>query len=264
MTVADDAERMSDNPDDHSMTLWEHLGELRSRLVKMLLAFLIGAGLAWFYREQILLWLTQPFVAAWAQSVHSGEASLNFPSPHALFFAYVRLSATCGLVVALPAILYQIWAFVAPGLYSKEKRFAFPFVLCSCLLFGLGGWFGWRFALTVAFRYLLGFSGSVGELEVKPTVMVHEYVEFVTDMLLAFGFAAELPVVVFFLSIAGIITHKHLIRFFRYFIVLAFVIAAVLTPPDPISQLMLAIPLCLLYGFSIGVAFVFSRPKARK
>lgn len=261
MTAAAKTERMSENPDDHSMTLWEHLSELRSRLVKMVLAFIGGSVVAWIYREQILLWLTQPFVEAWAASVHSGEASLNFPSPHSLFFAYVRLAALGGVVFALPVILYQVWAFVAPGLYSKEKRLAVPFVLSSCALFALGGWFGWRFALAVAFRYLLGFSGSVGGLEVKPTVMINEYVQFVTDMLLAFGFAAELPVVVFFLSIAGIITHKHLIRFFRYFVVVAFVIAAVLTPPDPISQLMLAVPLCLLYGFSIGVAFIFSRPR---
>jgi sec-independent protein translocase protein TatC len=106
---------------------------------------------------------------------------------------------------------------------------------------------------------LLSFSGPVGELAVHATVMVSEYIEFVTHMLLAFGFAAELPVVVFFLSLAGIVTHKHLIAFFRYFVVLAFVISAVLTPPDPLSQLMLAVPLCGLYGLSIGIAFSFSR-----
>jgi sec-independent protein translocase protein TatC len=198
-------------------------------------------------------------VDAWASGNQAGTAALNFPSPAALFLSYVRLAAIGGLVFALPLILYQIWAFIAPGLYSKEKKFALPFVFSSCLLFALGGWFGWRFAFPAAFKYLLSFAGNVGSLEVRPTIMISEYIEFVTHMLLAFGFASELPILVFFLSIAGIVTHKHLIKFFRYFIVLAFVISAILTPPDPLSQLMLAIPLILLYGISIGIAYVFAR-----
>ncbi len=112
----------------------------------------------------------------------------------------------------------------------------------------------------MAFRYLLSFSGKVGpSIVIEPAVMVDEYIEFVSRLLLAFGTVFELPVLVFFLSIAGIITHHHLIRFTRVFIVIAFVIAAVITPPDPLSQLILAIPLCLLYGLSIGVAYLFGR-----
>lgn len=250
---------MSENPDDHSMTIWEHLTELRSRIMRMMLAFVCGGIVAWIFREQLLMWLTKPFVDAWGSGAQAGAASLHFPSPASLFLAYVRLAALGGLVFSLPFILYQFWAFVAPGLYSKEKRFAAPFVISSCALFALGGWFGWRFAFPVAFEYLLSFAVPVGGLDVKPTVMVSDYIEFVTHMLLAFGFAAELPIVVFFLTIAGLITHKHMIKFSRYFIVVAFVIAAVLTPPDPLSQLMLAVPLCLLYGLSIGVAFIFSK-----
>jgi sec-independent protein translocase protein TatC len=160
-------------------------------------------------------------------------------------------------------MLWQVWAFVAPGLYSREKRLALPFVVTSCGLFAAGGYFGWRVAFPVAFQFLLSFAGNIGSgLEVKPTVMVSEYIEFVTNMLLAFGLMAELPVLAFFLSVAGIITHRHLIKFFRYFIVVAFVVAAIVTPPDPVSQLLLAIPLILLYVVSIGVAFVFSRRRA--
>ena len=149
---------------------------------------------------------------------------------------------------------------IAPGLYGKEKRYAVPFVVSSCGLFAFGAWFGWRFAFPVAFQYLLSFSGKIGnDIVVEPSVMVDEYIEFVSRMLLAFGAVFELPVLVFFLSVAGIITYRHLIRFTRLFIVIAFMIAAVLTPPDPLSQLILAIPLCLLYGVSIGVAYVFGR-----
>jgi sec-independent protein translocase protein TatC len=247
-----------DDPDKHQMTIWEHLEELRSRLVKMMIAFLLGAIASWTYKEELLDILTMPFREA-------GGLSLHFAAPASMFLAYVRLSALAGIVVALPIILWQVWAFVAPGLYSREKRLAVPFVVSSCGLFAGGAYFGWRVAFPVAFTFLLSFSGAVSPqgIKVVPTVMVSDYIEFVTHMLLAFGFMAELPVLAFFLSIAGIITHKHLIKFFRYFIVLAFVIAAVLTPPDPVSQLLLAIPLVLLYVVSIGVAYVFSRRRAR-
>jgi sec-independent protein translocase protein TatC len=257
----DDAEPKED-PDRHQMTIWEHLEELRSRIVKMMIAFLIGAGISWWQKEFLLELLTRPFAQAWTTSPHSSGAALHFPAPASLFIAYVRLSALAGIVVALPIMLWQIWAFVAPGLYSREKRLALPFVVTSCGLFAAGGYFGWRVAFPVAFQFLLSFAGTIGSLEVKPTVMVSEYIEFVTNMLLAFGLMAELPVLAFFLSVAGIITHRHLIKFFRYFIVLAFVVAAVITPPDPVSQLLLAIPLILLYVVSIGVAYVFSRRRA--
>lgn len=240
--------------EEGTMTIWEHLEELRSRIVRMIISFVAGGAVAWIYRERLLKWLTEPYASA-------GGATLHFPSPAALFISYVRLAAMAGFVFALPLILYQVWAFIAPGLYSREKKFAVPFVVSSCSLFVLGGWFGWRFAFPLAFKYLLGFAGKVGGIEVVPTVMVSEYLDFVSHMLLAFGFAAELPVLVFFLAIAGFVDHKSLIKFFRYFVVLAFVISAILTPPDPLSQLMLALPLCLLYGVSILVAYVFSKRK---
>nr|PZN24338.1 MAG: twin-arginine translocase subunit TatC [Pseudomonadota bacterium] len=246
--------------DESAMTLWEHLAELRTRIIRMGLAFLVGAIVAWMFRKEVLTWLTDPFVEAWKQlNIDGKPPSLGFLSPADLFLSYVRLAALSGLVFALPIILYQIWAFVAPGLYSREKRFAAPFVISSCVLFAGGALFGRQFAFPAAFLYLLGFQGQVGELDVQAMLTIPEYLSFVMHLLLAFGFIAELPVLVFFLSIAGIVTHKHLIKFFRYFIVVAFVIAAIVTPPDPLSQLLLAVPLCLLYGLSIGIAFIFSR-----
>lgn len=253
---------MSANPDENTMTLWEHLEELRSRIVRMALAFVIGAGLAWHFKDVVLTWLTQPYVVAWSHLNPGQTPILSFSTPAAAFIAYVRLAAMSGLVFALPFILYQIWAFIAPGLYSKEKRLAIPFVVSSCLLFAGGAWFGWRFAFPVAFEYLLSFTGKVGGIVLQPTLFVAEYIEFVSHMLLAFGFASELPILIFFLSVAGLVTHKHLIKFFRYFVVLSFVISAILTPPDPLSQLMLAVPLCILYGLSIGVAYVFAKRRA--
>jgi sec-independent protein translocase protein TatC len=256
-----DGDGTPEDPDKHQMTIWEHLDELRSRIVKMMIAFIIGAVLSWWQKELLLDLLTQPFVTGWKSGVHvTGKPELVFLSPAALFIAYVRLSALAGVVLALPIMLWQVWAFVAPGLYSREKRLALPFVVSSCALFAGGGYFGWKVAFPIAFQFFLGMAGPVGKtLEVKPTVTVSDYLDFVTNMLLAFGLMAELPVLVFFLSVAGLVTHKHLIKFFRYFIVIAFVVAAVVTPPDPLSQLLLACPLILLYIVSIGVAYVFSR-----
>lgn len=252
-------------PDDQTqegMTLWEHLDELRSRLIKMIIAFLIGCGVAWSKKEFLLEIITKPFVEAWKKGHHTGNAALHFPAPAALFIAYVRIAALAGIIFSLPFILWQIWAFIAPGLYSKEKRYAVPFVASSCLLFAGGAYFGWKVAFPLAFQFLLNLGDHVGELDVRPTVMISEYLDFVTRMLLAFGGAAELPILAFFLSVAGLITHKHMIKFFRYFLVIDFIVAAIVTPPDVMSQLLLAIPLALLYVFSIGVAWVFSRKPA--
>lgn len=253
---------MSDELEAGTMTFWEHLEELRFRIIKAMLAFGVGTGLAWLFREQLLLWLTAPFIEAWTEAQVGGKAALHFPAPASLFIAYVKLALLAGFVFSLPVILYQLWAFIAPGLYSRERRYAMPFVVSSCALFAVGGWFGWRFAFPVAFRYLLGFSGPVGgstDFQVMPTVMIGDYIELVTQMLLAFGSVFELPIVVFFLSVAGVVNHTHLIKFARYFIVIAFTVAAILTPPDITSQFMLAIPLCLLYGLSIGIAYLFGK-----
>jgi sec-independent protein translocase protein TatC len=167
-------------------------------------------------------------------------------------------------VLSLPIMLYQLWSFIAPGLYSREKRLAVPFVGSSCLLFAAGGYFCWRLVFPMAFQYLLGFAGPVGPLQVTPTVMIDEYIDFCMRMLIAFGVVFELPVLVTFLSLAGLVTHRHLIRFARYFVVIAFVIAAVITPPDIVSQFLLAIPLCLLYAISIGIAWLFTRGREKK
>lgn len=246
------------------MTFWEHLEELRRRIIYMGIAFVVGAAVAWTYREAILAWLTDPFVRAWQKGGLEGKASLHFPAPHSLFVAYIKLALLGGLILSLPIMLYQLWAFISPGLYHREKKLALPFVVSSCGLFAGGAYFGWKFAFPVAFQYLLSFVGPIAHtsMVVEPTVMVEEYVSFITQMLIVFGIIFELPVLVFFLSVAGIITYRHLIKFARYFIVVAFIIGAVFTPPDPMSQFMVAVPLCVLYFISIGVAWLFGKRPA--
>lgn len=271
--MSDDKEKQ-DPPEgeDGSMTLWEHLEELRGRIVRMGIAFIIGAIACWIYREPLLGWLTEPYCIAWRNAGLGAHCSLNFGAPAALFIAYVRLCALAGFIVALPIILYQVWAFIAPGLYSREKKYALPFVFSSCALFAGGGWFGWRFAFPAAFQFLLSFSGPLSSsaangkvpgLDLNPTVMIGDYIEFVTRMFVAFGATAELPILAVFLTVAGLITHRHLIKFFRYFIVVAFIVAAVLTPPDPMSQVMMAVPLIGLYGISILIAWAITVGRER-
>ncbi len=251
--------------DDVQMTFWEHLDELRSRMLKALVALVIGGGVAWTQRRPVLSWLVEPFREGWSHSVPGQEPELHFTGVHMAFFAYLKLSIIAGCLFAMPIILYQGWAFVAPGLYSRERRFAIPFVLCSCLLFIGGGYFGWRIAFPIAFEYLLQQGGAVGEgLTVQPTVTIDSYIDFIARMLLAFGTVFELPVVVFFLCAARIIDHTHLIKFARYFIVVAFLVAAIFTPPDITSQLLLAAPLCALYLVSIGIAWIMTRLRGKQ
>lgn len=250
--------------DEGAMTIWEHLDELRSRLVKALLAAVVGAGVGWYFRKTMFLFLAQPLKDAWVPAKY-GPFEIHFRALGEGFVMYLKIAILGGFVMAFPLIAYQIWAFVAPGLYKKEKKYSILFVLSSCGLFVMGSYFSWRFAFPVAAEYLLSYGGIDPDLPgviIKPTLMITEYIGFITKMLMAFGIIFELPVVVLFLSVAGLINHTHLIKFFRYFIVIAFVIAAILTPPDPLSQIMMAVPLMLLYGISIGVAWLFGRKDA--
>lgn len=246
------------------MTFWEHLQELRTRLIRMVLSFFLGAAVAWYFKEQLLLFLTHPYIEGWPDA--ATRPTLHFSDPAGLFVSYVKIAILGGIVLSLPLQLYQIWAFVAPGLYAKEKWVAGPFVVVSTALFCTGAYFGWALVFPIAFQYLLSYAQIPldSTLTMQPTVMIESYLAFVIQALLAFGVVFEIPVVVFFLAMIGVIDHTHLIKFFRYFIVIAFIVAAVITPPDPLSQILLAAPLILLYGISIGIAWLVAKRPWKK
>jgi sec-independent protein translocase protein TatC len=239
------------------MTLWEHLDELRGRLIKMILAFIVGGGVAWGYKEKLLAVITQPFVEAWKAGGHAGSAALYSPAPAAAFLR-VRAprSARRHRLRAADHAVANLGVRRARALLEGEALRR-PVVVSSCLLFAGGGYFGWKVAFPLAFKFLLGIGDKVGELEVEANWMINDYLDFVSRMLLAFGVAGRaagarvLPVG------RGIITYKHMIKFFRYFLVLDFIVAAIVTPPDVMSQLLLAIPLALLYGSRCIVAWIF-------
>ena len=246
---------------DKPMTIWEHLTELRKRLIYAMLAWVGGCVAAWGFREELLAILVKPFAEAWRAQKIGPEVTLHFATPGAAFVAYMKLAMLGGTALASPFIFYQLWRFVAPGLYAREQRFVIPFVLVSTGLFVGGGYFGWKAAFPVAFGYLLSLSGTVGTqgVTIVPTVMMGEYISFVTNLLLGFGVIFEIPVLVFFLSVAGIVNYLHLIHYARWAILVAFIVAAVLTPPDVASQLVMAIPMVVLYGGSIFVAMIFGK-----
>lgn len=248
---------------DKPMTFWEHLEELRKRIVYSFIALVVACFAAWEVREPVLIALTKPFKQAWEEQKIAGAANLNFNAPGGAFSANLYAAMIVGVAVAAPVIFYQLWAFIAPGLYAREKRFVIPFVALSTLLFVGGGYFGWLTAFPIAFNYFLGFSGPLGGeatgLNIVPTIMLGEYLDFVVQMLLAFGIIFELPLLLLFLSIAGIINYLHLIKFGRWFVLIAVIAAGVLTPPDVWSQLIMAVPLVVLYFVSIGLAFLFGK-----
>jgi sec-independent protein translocase protein TatC len=247
--------------DDPPMTIWEHLGELRRRLLVAVVALIVCSAVAWEFREELLGFMVLPYANAWRGAKLPGEVTLHFPTPAAAFLAYFKLSLLGGAALAAPVIFYELWAFVAPGLYAREKRFVIPFVLFSTILFVGGGYFGWRIAFPLAFEYLLSLAGTVaGEVRVVPTVMMSEYIDFVTQLLLAFGAIFEMPLFILFLSMAGVISYLHLVHYGRWCIVGIFVVAAILTPPDVTSQVLMAGPMLLLYALSIGLAFLFGKP----
>lgn len=246
-----------------TMTFWEHLGELRSRLFKAVLALVVGACIAGYFHQELLGWLSTAYVDAWNQAKLPGAPTLNFLEPTSLFFAYVKLSLVAGFVLALPVMLYQLWAFIAPGLYRREKRLGAAFVVSATALFLVGAAFAWNVAFPIAFEFFLGMSGAVGPVNVHATITIDSFLAFTAQMLLALGLIFDLPVLMAFLSLVGLVTHRHLIRFFRYFVVLAFIVAAVVSPPDVASQFVYAIPMLALYGLSIGICWLITRSKER-
>src|SRR6266542_1970125 len=248
------------------MTIWEHLDELRSRLIRAIIAFIVGASVAWAYRDPILAWLWKPFADSWRAQNIPGDPTLNFAAPSDAFKAYLKLSLIAGLLFAAPVIFYQLWAFIAPGLYKKEKKIVLPFVFFSTVLFVGGGLFGWRIAFPVTFNYFLELTGEAPQAGViiRPVVMMGEYLDFVSQMLLAFGIVFELPLFILFLSIAGIVNYLQLLRFGRWFVLVAFTIGAIITPPDTTSQIVMSVPLILLYFVSIGLAYLFGKRPSKE
>ncbi|MFN3201692.1 MAG: twin-arginine translocase subunit TatC [Bradymonadia bacterium] len=273
------------NPDeleDSRAPFMEHLEELRTRLVRCLLAIFIGGALCWLVKEELYQLITGPINEA--QGDLGLKREMIFRTPHGAFVLYLKLAVFGGLFLGIPVILYQVWQFVAPGLYKHEQRVVLPFVFLSTACFAGGTIFCYNLILPEVFTFLLGYGqdfGSpiitlakhtvvaagqpnvdVGAAVLKADIAIEDFMGITTRLLLAFGLAFELPVALGFFALVGLITHHSLIKFWRYAVVIAFVVAAILTPPDPYSQAMLAIPLLALYGLSIGLAWMVHKRRS--
>jgi sec-independent protein translocase protein TatC len=234
------------------------LGELRTRLIRTLLGMIPGVIVAWILREQLLDFMVAPLAKAWLR-LGLGMPTLHFANPVDPFVAYLRIAIVVGMILTSPWAAYQIWAFISPGLYSKEKAYALPFALASAVFFAGGAFFGYAVVFPIGFESLLGMSGMLPShlVKVAPTIMIDEYLSFATQMLLGFGIVFEVPVVVAFLALAGIVNWKQLLKFGRYWVLLASILAGVLTPsPDVGSQMMMLTPLVALYFAAVGVAYL--------
>jgi sec-independent protein translocase protein TatC len=245
------------------MTIWEHLEELRKRVIKSAIGVLAVTIVAWNFRERLLAELVKPYQRTWLEHFHR-PLVLQTLAPADAFLGYFELALTAGVVGSAPIIFYQLWSFISPGLYKKEKRLIVPFVLFSTALFLSGVAFAYYVAFPFTFNYFLSLLGPVAEgVELTQIVTLEFFLDFATRFLLGFGAVFELPLFIAFLVLAKIVTPKQLLRFGRWATVLAFVVGAVVTPgPEVTSQLSVSLALVALYFLSIPIAFLLSSKPA--
>jgi sec-independent protein translocase protein TatC len=230
---------MSIKPPEKEMTFLDHLEELRQRLIRAIIAVAIFSIAAYFISQ----WLVD-VVSAPLQDV-----GVYFKAPAEAFLVRLKISVFAGAIVAIPVLFYQIWMFIGPGLYKSEVKVVIPIVVSSTLFFLIGGAFCFFYVIPLAIKFLLGFATA----NMKPMIMIGDYISFAGMMVLAFGLVFELPVTSFILGRMGVINYKLMAKGRRYAIVGILILGAVLTPPDVISQILLAAPLYLLYEISILV-----------
>ncbi len=240
---------MSD--EESKMPLFQHLEELRTRVLICCLAVAIGFVISYFFSSRIFTILMRPWINAMPAGV---PAKLIYTAPHEAFFVYMKLSFIAGTLLSAPVILWQIWKFIAPGLYENEKKYMLPVIFCSCFCFASGVLFGYFVVIPVAFKFFASFASEY----ITPMLRTTEYLSFANKMLLCFGIAFQMPVFAFFLAKMGVLSAGFLKRKRKWAIVLIFVAAAVLTPsPDVVSQLLMAAPLLVLYEASVWIVHFF-------
>ncbi len=236
------------------MPLIAHLKELRVRLIRALIALTVGFIIAYFVVDDLFRALTWPI-----REVSNNRVLLIGTGVSEAFFTKIKVALVAGLFIASPAVLYEIWKFIAPGLYQSERKLVRPFVTFGTIFFLLGGYFCWAVVFKVGYAFFLGQYASIG---VTPTIRISEYLAFSAKLLLAFAITFEMPIFAFFLTRIGLIDYRMMVKQFRYAVLVIFIVAAALTPPDMVSQFLLAIPLLLLYGLSIGVSYFVRKQPA--
>jgi sec-independent protein translocase protein TatC len=240
-------EAVQDRVELPGMSLMEHLTELRTRLIHSVIALLIGFVVAYIFRERLFGIITHP--------IDQLNYQLNFTHPTDPLNLYLKTSLYGGAILTAPFILFQVWLFISPGMYAKEKRYFVPFMAATISLFFGGAYFGYRWVLPSALKMLIADFGH----KFHP---IEDYNSFFLSIIFGLGITFELPILIFFLSLFGIVDGRFLIRHARYAILIIFVIAAIICPlPDPLSMCLFAAPMLVLYALSVGVAFAVNPGK---
>ncbi|HEY9203781.1 MAG TPA: twin-arginine translocase subunit TatC [Sulfurimonas sp.] len=233
-----------------------HLIELRKRLGISVASLFVMFFVMFYFHEPILSWVVEPLNVALLEvgkkSVHAAEGMVTTNQVGGAFFIALKVSFFAAILGALPIILSQIWAFVAPALYANEKKMVLPFILGGTTMFGVGVLFAYYIVTPFGFDFLITF----GSFKFTPLINIEDYVGFFTKIMFGFGIAFELPVFAYFLALLGMVDDRQMREFFKYAVVIIFIVAALLTPPDVLTQLLMAGPLVLLYGISILIVRV--------
>ena len=243
-----------------SMSFLDHLEELRRRIIWSLLAVAIGFGLCWYYVARIYAYMQVPIMEALRN--HHLDQKLVYLNPTEPFNMYLKVGFIAGVFVASPFVLYQVWAFIAPGLYRHEKRYVMPFMFSSVGLFIAGGLFGYKMVYPAALDFLIGYGAQF-----QPMITIGEYTDLFLTIIVGLGIIFEMPILVFFLALMGVISAGWMWRNLRYSILVIFIIAAIVTPTtDILNMCLFAAPMVVLYVVSIFIAWLVSpaRRKARK
>lgn len=246
--------------DDTQAPLLDHLVELRGRLVRAVLALLVAFAVCLYFADQIFGFLVRPLTDAFPE----GQGQLIYTRLYEAFFVEVKVALFAAFFIAFPIIANQLWAFIAPGLYAREKRAFLPFLVATPILFFAGGSLAYFVVMPLAFTWFLGFQGNAGGLEAQALPAMGEYLDLVMRFILAFGVSFLLPVLMLLLNGAGLVTREQLVKARRYVIVAVFAVAAIITPPDPITQLLLAAPLLLLFEGSLVLMRLTERRRAKE
>ena len=243
----------SENTDLGEMTLTEHLAELRKRLINSFIAIFIGFAISYHFSEDIFWVLMEPLLKV----LPPKDGKMVFLTLTEPFITYLKVAFVTGLFLASPVIFWEIWKFIAPGLYPHERKYVIPFVISASISFIGGAFFGYFIVFPFAFKFLISFANQ----DITASLSMAKYFSFTTKMLIAFGLIFELPLITLFLSRLGIVTADMLKQWRKYAIVIIFIVSAILTPPDVMSQLLMAVPLIILYEISVIIARIFGRKK---